>query len=228
MSERKLTLVKHLEEFRNRIIKSIIFVIACSVFVYCFIDRLLPFLTKPIGELVFIAPQEAFVANIQIAFFGGLFLSSPVILYQIWRFVSAGLKVNERKYVLIFGPISFIFFIVGCAFGYFVIVPLGIKFLLSFSTDFITPMISISKYISFLGLLTLVFGLVFQLPSVMLFLTKLRIIDSKFLSQRRREAIVIIFIAAAILTPPDVITQVLMALPLIILYELGIIFSKFG
>ena len=228
MSERKLTLVKHLEEFRNRIIKSIIFVIACSVFVYCFIDRLLPFLTKPIGELVFIAPQEAFVANIQIAFFGGLFLSSPVILYQVWRFVSAGLKVNERKYVLIFGPISFIFFIVGCAFGYFVIVPLGIKFLLSFSTDFITPMISISKYISFLGLLTLVFGLVFQLPSVMLFLTKLRIIDSKFLSQRRREAIVIIFIAAAILTPPDVITQVLMALPLIILYELGIIFSKFG
>jgi len=228
MSNNKLTLIKHLEEIRNRIIKSIISVIACSVFVYCFIDRLLPFLTKPIGELVFIAPQEAFVTNIQIAFFGGVFLSSPVILYQVWRFVSRGLKANERKYVLIFGPLSFLLFVVGCAFGYFLIVPLGIRFLLSFSTEFITPMISISKYISFLGLLTMVFGLVFQLPLVMLFLTKIGVVNSKFLSQRRREAIVIIFIAASLLTPPDVITQVLMALPLIVLYELGIIFSKFG
>ena len=228
MTDKKLTLVDHIEELRSRIIKSIIFIITCSVFVYNFIDEFLPILAKPVGKLVFIAPQEAFVTNIQIAFIGGLFLSSPFVLYQLWRFIAVGLKSDEKKYVLIFGPLSFVFFLVGCAFGYFIIVPIGMRFLLSFSSDFITPMITISKYISFLGLLTLVFGLVFQLPLVILFLTKIGIVDSKFLSKRRREAIVIIFIAASILTPPDVITQVLMALPLIVLYELGVIFSKFA
>jgi sec-independent protein translocase protein TatC len=186
----------------------------------------MPNLIKPAGKLVFIAPQEAFIANIKIALFGGLFLASPFVTYQIWRFVSAGLKRNEMKYTLIFGPLSFLFFLLGIAFGYFIIVPIGIKFLLGFATELVTPMLTISKYISFVGMLTLAFGVVFQLPVVSLFLTKLGIITPYFLSSKRRYAVVFIFLLAAVLTPPDIITQCLMAVPLLVLYEIGIIFSK--
>lgn len=226
VEDRRLTLVEHLEELKIRVIKSIIFIIICSFFVYNYVNSILPVLTRPVGKLVFIAPQEAFITHIKIAFFGGLFLSSPFLLYQVWRFVSEGLKPNERKYALIFGPLSFLFFILGAAFGYLVIIPVGIKFLLSFGTDFITPMLTISRYISFIGTLTFTFGVVFELPLISLFLTKIGIVTPQFLSSRRKQAIVFIFILAAIFTPPDVITQCLMALPLLILYEIGIIFSK--
>ena len=132
MNEHKLTLVEHLNELRSRVIKSVIFIIACSFALYACVERLMGYLLKPVGNLVFIAPQEAFVSYLKLAFFGGLFLSSPLVLYQLWKFISGGLKVNERKYALIFGPASFIFFAAGAAFGYMVIVPVGIKFLLAF------------------------------------------------------------------------------------------------
>ncbi|MFC1623980.1 twin-arginine translocase subunit TatC [Candidatus Omnitrophota bacterium] len=228
MPDKKFTIVEHLEELRSRIIKSVIFIIASSILIYNFTDKILLNLVKPVGRLVFIAPIEAFTTNIKIAFFGGLFLSSPFILYQIWQFVSVGLKESERRYILIFGPLSFIFFILGAGFGYFIIVPIGIKFLLGFGTDFITPMISVGRYVSFVGILTFTFGAVFQIPLILLFLTKIGIVTPLFLSKKRRHAVVIIFILAATLTPPDVITQCLMAGPLILLYELGLLFSKFA
>jgi len=226
MQGEKLTLTEHLEELRARVIKSVIFLVICLVVVFNYVDKLIPFLIRPIGKLVFIAPQEAFVANIKIAFFGSLFLASPFILYQVWKFISTGLESSEKKYSLIFGPLSFLFFIVGISFGYFVIVPIGLKFLLGFASDFLSPMITISGYISFVGTLALTFGVVFQLPLLSAFLTKISIVTPKFLSSNRKHAIVIIFVVAAFLTPPDVVTQVLMALPLIFLYELGIIFSR--
>jgi len=228
MTEKKLTLTEHLEELRGSIVKSVISILICSCLIYSYINALLPFLIKPVGKLVFIAPQEAFIANIKIAFFGGLFLASPFVIYQIWKFVSAGLEKNEKKYVLMFGPVSFIFFVLGAGFGYFIIIPIGINFLLGFATDFVTPMITISKYISFVGALTFAFGAIFQLPLVSLFLTKIGVVTPAFLSSKRRHAIVFIFIAAALLTPPDAITQCLMAVPLIVLYEIGIILSKFA
>ncbi|MDD5617810.1 MAG: twin-arginine translocase subunit TatC [Candidatus Omnitrophica bacterium] len=226
MADKKLTLVQHLEELRTRLLKSIIFIIACSVFTYTYINEILLFLSKPIGKLIFIAPQEAFVANLQIAFFGGLFFASPFVLCQVWQFVSAGLRQEERKYALIFGLFSFILFIAGCLFGFFVIVPIGIKFLMGYTPDFITPMITLSNYISFLGVLSIVFGLAFQLPLILAFLAKIGLVNPDFLSRKRREAIVVIFIVAAILTPPDVFTQIMMAVPLVILYESGIILSR--
>jgi len=228
MSDKKITVARHFEELRARIIKSVIFIILGAIVTYNFVNVIISNLAKPVGELVFIAPQEAFVTNIKIAFFGGLFLSSPVVLYQVWRFISSALKENERKYALIFGPLSFIFFSAGVAFGYFVIVTIGIKFLLGFATDFVNPMISVSKYISFVGMLTLAFGVIFELPLASLFLTKIGIVTPSFLSRKRKHAVVIIFIAAAVFTPPDVITQCLMAGPLLILYEIGIIFSRFA
>lgn len=226
MEDTKLTLVEHLEELRRRLIKSILFIIIASSLVYSFSDKILSCLVRPVGRLIFLAPAEAFMAHIKIAFFGGLFLSSPFVIYQIWKFVSAGLNRDERKYALLFGPVSFIFFIVGAGFGYFIIIPIGLKFLLGYATEFMAPMISVSNYISFMGALSLAFGVVFELPLIILFLTKIGVVNTAFLSSKRRHAIVIIFIVAAALTPPDVITQCLMAVPLIGLYEIGIVFSK--
>lgn len=226
MDDKKLTLTKHLEELRARIIKSIIFVILGSIAAYSFVDIIISSIVKPVGKLVFIAPQEAFIANIKLAFFGGLILSSPFVLYQVWRFIQSGLKKTEIRYVLIFAPLSFIFFILGAGIGYFIIVPIGVKFLLGFATDLVAPMITISKYITFAGSLTLIFGIIFELPLATLFLTKIGMVTPSFLCAKRRHVIVGIFIIAAILTPPDVVTQCLMAVPLIFLYEVGIIFSR--
>lgn len=224
--DKRLTIVEHLNELRSRIIKSAIFIIICTAIVYNFIDIILPVIIRPVGRLVFIAPTEAFIVNIKIAFFGGVFLSSPFLLYQIWQFVSMALKESEKKYVLIFGILSFFLFILGLIFGYVVIIPIGMNFLLNFARDYVTPTISISKYISFVGMLTFAFSLVFQLPLVILFLTKIGLVTPMFLSSKRKHAIVGMFILSAILTPPDVITQCLMAVPLLVLYEIGIIFSK--
>lgn len=228
MEDEKLTLIQHLGELRLRVAKSTILLIAVVITVYSFVNEIIPFLVKSVGKVVFIAPQEAFVTNIKVAFFVGLLLSSPFILYQVWSFVSSGLSLKEKKYVKIFAPFSFILFAVGFIFGYFIIMPLGMQFLLGFASDVVSPMITISKYISFIFSLSFAFALVFQLPIVILFLTKIGIVTPATLGRRRREAIVLVFITAAIMTPPDVVTQVLMALPLIFLYELGIIFSRIG
>lgn len=226
MEDKRATIGEHLNELRNHIGKSLIFLLVCSVIIYSSIDKILFFLSKPVGKLVFIAPQEAFTTNIKIAFFVGLLFSSPFILYQIWKFVSLGLLPKERKYIRIFGPISFLLFVIGFTFGYLIIVPIGMKFLLGFASEVLAPMLTISKYISFVFNLSFAFSLVFQLPIVIIFLTKIGIVTPAVLKERRKEAIVLVFIAAAIMTPPDVVTQVLMAVPLILLYELGIIFSR--
>lgn len=226
VKQEQLTLVGHLEELRNRLLKSVVVVLVVTCALFSFVGSLLPALMRPVGNLVFIAPQEAFTTNIKIAFFGGLFLSSPFVLYQIWQFISIGLSDNEKKQIRIFGPLSLLFFIAGACFCFFIITPISMKFLLGFATDFISPMISVSKYISFVGMLTLTFGIVFELPLAALFLTKIGIITPKFLIKKRKQAAVIMFIVSAIITPPDVITQCFMAVPLLLLYELGIIFSK--
>jgi len=224
--EKKISLVEHLEELRGRIIKSLIAVIAGAVITYSQIERILPFITKPVGKLIFIAPQEAFMAYVYIALFGGVILSSPVILFQIWRFVSCGLVSNERKWLLIFGPLSFLFFAAGAAFAYSLIAPIGLRFLLGFATDMLTPMITISRYIVFMGTVVLAFGVAFELPIAVLFLTKIGLVSPAFLVTKRRHMVAGIFILSAVLTPPDVVTQLLLAFPLMGLFELSVLFSR--
>ena len=224
--DKKISILEHFEELRARIIKCGIFVILASFCVYAFVPRILPVIARPAGKLVFIAPQEAFTAGVMLALWIGLFISLPFIFYQAWRFISSGLKPDERKYTLIFCPVSLVFFVAGAAFGYLVIMPIGMKFLLGFATEILTPMISVAKYISFVGTLVFCFGLVFELPLAALFLTKIGLVTPQFLSRKRRYAVVLIFIAAAALTPPDAVTQCLMAIPLLALYETGILFSK--
>jgi len=225
-SPKDLSFFDHFEELRNRLIKSILAVMVAACLFYIIVDEVFALLIKPVGKLVFTAPGEAFVTRIALALFGGLFLALPVILYQVWKFIAAGLKENEVRYIRFFAPCSFFLFLIGGLFAYFVIIPISIRFFLSFSTDLIVPMITIKSYISFIGTLLLAFGIVFELPLVIMFLAKIGIATPAFLAQKRKHAIIIVLVVSAFITPPDFITQLMMAVPLIVLYEAGIIAAK--
>lgn len=216
----------HYEELRSRLIKAIAAFLFFSCLFYAVIDEALGILAKPVGILIFTTPAEAFVTRIMLTLFGGFFLALPVILYQIWRFIASGLKEHELRYVRIFGPCSLLLFLSGALFAYFVIVPVSVRFLLGYANEFIVPMITIKNYVSFVGTMLLAFGIVFELPLALMFLAKIGVATPAFLIQKRKYAIVIILIISAVITPPDVITQIMMALPLVALYEVGIIASK--
>jgi len=226
MAQEKISLIAHLEELKSRLIKCIISFVIASVFAYSFSDKIIRSIAEPVGRLVFIAPQEAFLASIKVALLCGIILSSPLVIYQIWQFIKSGLRREEEKLISLFAPFSFLLFALGGAFGYFIIVPMGINFLLGFATDILRPMITVDRYISFLGILTLAFGIIFQLPLISLFLTRLGLIGPRLLLSKRKEAVIGVFILAAVLTPPDVVTQCLMAVPLLVLYEISIVFSR--
>lgn len=225
-SLRDISFFGHVEELRNRLIKSIAAICLASCLFYIIIDEVFEILVKPVGHLVFTAPGEAFIARIMLTLFGGFFLALPVVLYQVWQFVATGLKGYEARYIKFFAPCSFFLFIAGGSFAYFITIPISIRFLLSFSSEFIVPMITVKSYISFVGTMILAFGVVFELPLVLMFLTKIGIATPAFLMQKRKYAVVIILIVSAFITPPDFITQLIMAVPLVILYEAGIIASK--
>ncbi len=219
--------LEHLQELRKRLIYSIIGVIICSICVYPYITPVFAHLTKPAGKLVFIGPAEAFWSRIKLTFFLGVFVSMPLIFFQAWKFIQKGLLPGEKGTVLGLSVISFLLFSIGASFGYFFIVPVGMKFLLAYGTDTLVPMLSVSRYLSFLFSLVFAFGLIFELPLIIGFFAKIGLLESRTLRQKRRFAIVAIFILAAALTPgPDVFSQVLMAGPLLILYEAGIIAAR--
>ena len=153
-------------------------------------------------------------------------LSAPVIFYEFWMFIAPGLYKQERKLLLPIVLLSSVFFVGGALFGYFIVFPFGFKFFLSFATETIRPLPSMKEYLGFSAKLLLAFGLVFELPLIITFLARLGIVSVAFLNKNRKFAILLIFIVAAILTPPDVVTQILMAVPLMMLYELSILGAK--
>lgn len=220
------TFIQHLEEFRRRILYCLLSLVIFSAVSYAYAGKIIYFLAKPIGKLVFIQPTEAFVAYIKISIFCGFFLSLPVVIYNIWVFIGPGLLPKERHCVLLYAPLSILLFLTGCAFSCFVIIPFGVKFLTSYGSQWLAPMISVGSYITFVSVMIIVFGFVFELPVVISFLSRLGIVNRRMLRKNRRYAILIIFIVAAILTPPDVFTQFMMAVPLLILYELSILFAS--
>ena len=223
---KELSFVEHLEELRRRLIYCLVFI---SVFFFAslsFSKQILHFLTKDIDTLVYITPTEVFVSYLYISLVTSVALSLPVIFYNIWKFVWVALTERERKAAAVYIPLSAIFFLLGTAFSFYAVIPLALKFLLSMAPEGIRPMLSVLKYISFIGMMMLVFGLAFELPMVLTLLTRLGIVNHIFLSRKRRHAILIIFIVAAIFTPPDAFTQILLAVPLVLLYEIGILFSR--
>jgi sec-independent protein translocase protein TatC len=233
MDEKKLPLTAHLQELRKRLILSFIAVGVGFILCYALAQPIFDILAKPLlrvmpagGSLIFTSVAEAFFTYMKVAFIAGLILTSPFILYQIWAFVAPGLYQKEKRYVVPFVLGGSLFFTMGVLFGYFVAIPIGFKFLLGYATDFIKPMPSMKEYLSFSIKFLLAFGLVFEFPVVLVLLARIGVIDAKMLARQRKYAILLIFVFAAVMTPPDIVSQVLMALPLIGLYELSILLSK--
>jgi sec-independent protein translocase protein TatC len=232
MPEEKMPFTQHLEELRKRLI-----IIACSIgagflICYAFADKIFHILCKPWLEalpkeqtikLIATAPHEAFFTYMKVAFIAGTMLAVPVILYQLWLFIAPGLYEKEKHAVLPVVLFSSLFFLGGALFGYFCVFPYGFAFFASFATDYITPMITTREFLSFTTRMLFGFGLVFELPIFAFFLAKLGLITAPLMRRIRKMAIIVIFIIAAAITPgPDVFSQLMMAGPLLILYEASV------
>jgi sec-independent protein translocase protein TatC len=226
----KMSFLEHLDELRKRIIRSVIavglgFLIACF-----FIQQLFDFIMKPLqallppgGTLVYTDPTEAFVLYIKIAAIAGLLIASPAVMTQVWLFIAPGLYANEKKLAIPFVVMSTFFFLAGAAFSHYVVFPMTWQFFVSFTTDTLSFLPRIEPTFSLYMKMILAFGLVFQMPTVVLFLARMGVVTARFLWRNIKYAILIIFIVAAVVTPSaDMVTQVAMAGPMILLYLLSI------
>lgn len=225
--DKPLALIHHLEELRRRIILSLVSVFIFSIISYLFVPKVIQIISRPVGKLILLSPTEGLFVYLKITLILGLFFSSPVILYQIWQFISIAFKEKEKKTILLFFWFSCFLFILGVLFGYFLLVPFSIKLLLNFASIQILPVFSLDKYISFVFVLIFITALIFELPCIVLFLTKLGIVTPAILRKNFKYAILGIFIIAAIITPTtDIFTQCALAFPMLILYELSIWLAK--
>ena len=243
MTEKKSTVSEHLIELRSRLLKSIIFLIITFIVCYIFSDKIYNFLVDPYAQavkddgnnrrLIFTALHETFLTYLKLAFFAAFFFSCPLILIQIWKFVAPGLYKDEKLALLPFLIATPVLFLLGGMLVYYLIMPLAIKFFLSFETAAINGSLPIqleakvNEYLSLVMRLILAFGISFQLPVFLTLLAKVGFITSEYLKTRRKYVVIIIFSMAAILTPPDPITQIGLALPLLLLYEISIFTVKF-
>lgn len=233
MPEKELTLVGHLAELRKRLIYCLIPFLLTVVFSVPFAKSLLFFLRIPaqgvIEKLAFFSPQEVALVYLKISLFCGLILSLPVILYQIWGFIQPALEEKQKRFASSFIFWTLLAFLTGCAFGYLFLTPISLKFLLGIAGGELTPVISLSKYLSFVLALVLGCGLVFETPVLIWILTKLKIVNPKFLRKKRKYAYALLLIVAAIVTPTtDPFNMCLLAVPMIALYEIGIWVSQWN
>lgn len=219
----------HLIELRKRLFISVMTVIVMFVVCFSFWNQILDFIIAPLQntlpdnqKMVFLEVQEPFFVAMKVAFFTGFLFSLPIIFWQFWLFVAPGLYENEKKYVIPFVISATFMFLVGAAFCYYVVVPIGFAFLINFGQQLFSAMLNIGGYVGFFTKLVIAFGVAFELPVITFFLAKLGLVDDKMLKNSFRYAIVVIFIFAAIMTPPDILSQFLMAVPLIGLYGLSI------
>jgi sec-independent protein translocase protein TatC len=233
----------HFVELRSRLIKSIIFIFIIFIISYTFAEQIYTFLVDPYANavkndlssrrLIFTALHETFITYLKIAFFAAIFFGSPILLIQIYKFIAPGLYKNEKKALLPYLIFTPVLFLLGGLLVYYLVMPLAIKFFLSFETMGSSTSLPIqleakvNEYLSLIMRLIFAFGVSFQLPIILNLLARIGIVNSKYLKNTRRYVVVIIFTIAAILTPPDPITQVGLAIPLLLLYELSIITVKF-
>ncbi|MBU1229016.1 MAG: twin-arginine translocase subunit TatC [Proteobacteria bacterium] len=223
-----MTLIGHLQDLRKGLTRSMVAILVGFLVCYAFAGQMLKILMQPMlvalkqSHFIYTLPTEAFFAEMWIAFVAGLFLASPYIFYQIWSFVAPGLYSSERRWILPIAFCSALFFTFGAMFGYFVVFPFGFEFFASYASDilFFTP--KLDEYLGFVLKLLFAFGIVFELPLFMFFLARLGIVSHVGLRAKRKYAILGSFILAAALTPPDAISQTMMAVPLCVLYEVGI------
>ena len=243
MSDNKSSFTSHFIELRSRLVKSLIFIFVIFVVSYTFAEQIYTFLVDPYANavkddqvsrrLIFTALHETFITYLKVAFFAAIFLGSPVLLIQIYKFIAPGLCKNEKKALLPYLISTPILFMMGGLLVYYLVMPLAIKFFLSFETIGTNSSLPIqleakvNEYLSLIMRLIFAFGISFQLPILLNLLARVGIVNSNYLKKTRRYVVVIIFTLAAILTPPDPITQVGLAIPLLLLYELSIITVRF-
>ncbi|MCA9666852.1 MAG: twin-arginine translocase subunit TatC [Myxococcales bacterium] len=257
--EKVMTFTEHLRELRTRLKYCVIALILATLVAYLFSDILFVLLAQPLvrawadaglgpPKMHFANPIEPFFTYLKISLVGGIFAASPVVFYQLWKFVAPGLYENEKKYAIPFAAVSAIMFIGGAAFGYFIVFPYGFQFFLSFAKDNmgsmqkllgglvnvsvgkpfeLRPTLMMGEYFGLVWRLLLAFGVVFELPLVIVFLSMVGLVNHKMLWRFNRYFIVIAFIISALLTPPDVLTQLMMSGPLIVLYNLSILLAWF-
>ena len=227
----KIPVTHHLIELKNRLVQVALVVSIFFGVCFYFIDFLLLWLEDPLpkkyAELTFITPTEPFFTAMKVSFMGSMFISMPWILYHIWEFIAPGLKVKEKKVTALFVAFGTLFFLFGGLFCYFLVVPLGLKFLLNYGTTWWKMQVTIGFYFSFVVKMILAFAFAFQTPLIMVLLTKFGVINTIKMKLYRKWAFLGTFGLAALLTPPDIITQVLLAFPLYGLYEFGIVVSRF-
>lgn len=233
--EEKSPFTEHLGELRDRLVRSFIAVGVGFVCAYFFKEQLFELLTAPLvqamsetgnAKLIFTGLPEAFFTYLKVSLLAGIVVATPVLFYEFWMFVSPGLYRDEKKYLIPIVMLSIIFFVAGSSFGYFVVFPYGFQFFLGFATDTIHAMPSMKEYLSFASKMLLAFGFVFELPLVLTFLARMGLVTVDFLKKNRKYALLLFFVGAALITPPDVVTQVMMALPLMVLYEISIIGAR--
>jgi sec-independent protein translocase protein TatC len=242
-----MPLTEHLSDLRKRIFLSLFSIGVLFLVCFSYSEELFGVLTlplkadvkvsvarpflqiteKPAASLVFLAPAEAFWMNLKVAFIASLVLSLPVIFLQFWKFISPGLLPKEKKYFLPFLFFSTLLFTIGAVFCFLFVLPFSMTFLLGYKTAHMTPMLSVGNYVDFCLKFILAFGVIFELPLVIIFLTRFGIVTPATLAHHRKYAVLMAFVMAAVLTPtPDAFNQILMSVPIILLYEIGILLSR--
>ena len=232
--DQPVSFVSHMQEMRRRLLIAVGAVIAGFVLCYSFKEPLFAFMISPLvdvqggeGRLIITGVAEFFFTYLKLSFLGGLFMALPIFLWEGWRFAAPGLYQEEKKMIAPFLVATPLLFYLGGVFTYFVIMPIVIEFFFQFQTAQVIALPSVKEYLTFFTKLVFAFGLAFELPVFLLLLAKAGVVTSASLASFRRYAVVFIFVAAALLTPPDPASQLLLALPLILLYELSVFGAKF-
>jgi sec-independent protein translocase protein TatC len=229
----KMSFLDHLDELRRRLVACAISLAVGAMIAFAFINRIFDFIMRPLYErlpagsrLIYTEPTEAFMLNVKIALLAGIVIAAPLIMYQLWRFISPGLYAHEKRFALPFILMTSVFFVGGAAFNHYVLFPMAWVFLAGFSNDYLMMMPRVESVFSLYAMLMLAMGLIFEMPAVVLTLARIGLVTAGFLWRNIKYAVLIIFIAAAVITPTgDMVTQSLMAGPMILLYLLSILLA---
>lgn len=228
IADDSMSLVDHLQEFRKRLIISIIAVVVGSGVCYFYAAELVHFITAPAGKLYYMSPGEAFFTYLKVSFFAGFLAALPVVLYQVWAFVLPALSIKERLATIILVPSSVLLFFTGLTFSYMLVLPAGMKFFMGFATEDLQPMLSLGQYLSFVISFLLPFGFIFELPLVIIVLAKIGILNSKMLLDKNKHVLVLSFVVGAFISPtPDVLSQTMVAVPILVMYQVSIFIVKY-
>lgn len=225
--DRDMSLAEHLTELRSCLVKAGAALVAGTAVSFYYLEQIMAALTASVGQLYYLRPAEAFMVYLKIALLAGLILASPMMLYQLYSFVRPALTLREKHYALCTIPIIIVLFLGGMVFSYYLVFPRAVEFFLGFGAERVSPLISMESYLDFMLMLVVPFGFVFNVPVVLLFLVYVKLVPVQALSKYQKHVILAAFIVAALITPtPDIITQSLLALPMIVLYEVSLVLCK--